>query len=147
MIQDLLVTHLKKILLSAPLDIFSEEEETLSKSSYELVEARLIESKNNDSDEAYEYEDEDDNESDDFNRIIGSANLFIAASIVCEESTQGKTLSDLSEKDLDNFQTNWKAIINQLLGERFIRETQEVAHSKIKLIIDNKELPNIGVQI
>jgi hypothetical protein len=144
MIPELLVDHVKKILLSAPLDIFSEEEETVSQSSYELVEPRIIEEKDVDSEEVYDYGD--DNEYD-FSRIIGSANLFIAASIVCDEVTQGKNLSDLSEKDLDNFQTSWRALINQLLGERFMRETQEIAHSKIKLVIDNKELPNIGVQI
>lgn len=142
MIEPLLVNHIKELLLSAPLEIYSEYDQTVSQSSYELVEPRTIEININNI--------EDDEEEDDIeiylSRAIGSANLFIAASLVCDEVTYGKMLSDLSEKDLETFQTHWRSLINQLLGERFMRETQEIAHSKIKLVINNKELPNIGVQ-
>jgi hypothetical protein len=141
MINAALLNHVKELLLSPPLDICSEYEETVSQSSYELVEARTVELTIDDLEEDEEYETEENS------RIIGSANLFIAASIVCDEVTHGKLLSDLNENDLDTFQEHWRALINQLLGERFMRETQEIAHSKIKLVINNKELPDIGVQI
>lgn len=135
MISSLLIEHVKKLLLSAPLDIYSEIEESVSQSSYELVEPRPLEIE---SDEELE---------EDISRTIGSANLFIAASIVCDEVTQGKKLSNLSEKDLSDFQEHWRSLIDNLVSERFMRETQEVAHSKIKLVINNTELPDIGVQI
>lgn len=138
MIDSLLLNHVKELLLSAPLDIYSEYEETVSQSSYELVEPRNIE---------VSVEELEDNEYDEESRVIGSANLFIAASIVCDEVTHGKLLSELNDEDLNIFQEHWRSLINQLLGERFMRETQEIAHSKIKLVIDNKELPDIGVQI
>ena len=137
MIDGLLLNHVKELLLSAPLDIYSEYEETVSQSSYELVEPRDLEI-TVDEDEEYAIE---------CSRVIGSANLFIAASIVCDEVTHGKLLSELNDEDLNIFQEHWRSLINQLLGERFMRETQEIAHSKIKLVIDNKELPDIGVQI
>jgi hypothetical protein len=140
MIDALLLKHVKELLLSAPLDIYSEYEETVSQSSYELVETRDLEITVDEDDEDEEYAIE-------CSRVIGSANLFIAASIVCDEVTQGKLLSELNEDDLSIFQEHWRSLINQLLGERFMRETQEIAHSKIKLVIDNKELPDIGVQI
>lgn len=142
----LLLDHVKKLLLSPPLDIYSEYEETVSQSSYELVEPRTLDIDVEYFDKEYEYE-EDEQQEEDLSRIIGSANLFIAASIVCDEVTHGKKLSDLTDQDLNEFQTHWRSLIDQLLGERFMRETQEVAHSKIKLVINNKELPNIGVQI
>lgn len=140
MIEALLLKHIKELLLSAPLDIYSEYDETVSQSSYELVEPRDLEISIEDDLDEEEYAIE-------YSRVIGSANLFIAASIVCDEVTQGKLLSDLNEDDLNTFQKHWRSLINQLLGERFMRETQEIAHSKIKLVINNKELPDIGVQI
>lgn len=139
MINNLLLEHVKKLLLSPPLDIYSEYEETVSQSSYELVEPRSLNIINE--------LDDDDYENDEDSRVIGSANLFIAASIVCDEVTQGKSLSSLSEQDLEIFQEHWRTLINNLVSERFMRETQEVAHSKIQLVINNKELPDIGVQI
>ncbi len=136
MIDEVLIKHIKELLLSAPLDIFSEEDETVSQSSYELVEPRTLDILVDD-----EYDDEE------ISRIIGSVNIFIAASIVCDEVTQGKSLSKLNDEDLNKFQDYWRTIIDQLVSERFMRETQEVAHKKIKLIVDNKELPSFGVQI
>ena len=142
MINAVLLNHIKELLLSPPLDIYSEYEETVSQSSYELVETRDLEITVDDDED-----DEDGEYAIECSRVIGSANLFIAASIVCDEVTHGKLLSDLNENDLNTFQEHWRSLINQLLGERFMRETQEIAHSKIKLVIDNKELPDIGVQI
>lgn len=144
MINSLLLEHIKKLLLSAPLDIYSECEETVSQSSYELVEPRPL---NIETDYFSEFSGDSEDTAEDDSRVIGSANLFIAASIVCNEVTQGKNLSNLSEKDLSVFQEYWKIVLNCLVSERFMRETQEVAHSKIKLVINNKELPDIGVQI
>lgn len=103
MITPLLVEHVKNLLLSAPLDIYSEYEESVSQSSYELVEPRTI-----DIETDYSLDSEENSEDEDISRIIGSANLFIAASIVCNEVTQGKKLSDLSEKDLSDFQEHWR---------------------------------------
>ena len=147
MINSLLVEHIKNLLLSDPLDIYSGEEETVSQSSYELVHLRSLTAIT----VPVDYEDNDDEEEEDdikiyLTRAIGSANLFIAASIVCDEVTHGKSLSDISEKDLTLFQESWRSIISLLLGERFMRETQETAHSKIKLIVNNSELPSIGAQ-
>lgn len=147
MINSLLVEHIKNLLLSDPLDIYSGEEETVSQSSYELVDLRSLTAIT----VPVDYEDNDDEEEEDdikiyLTRAIGSANLFIAASIVCDEVTHGKSLSDISEKDLTLFQESWRSIISLLLGERFMRETQETAHSKIKLIVNNSELPSIGAQ-
>jgi hypothetical protein len=136
----MLLEHIKNILLSEPLDIFSEEDETLSQSSFELVTARQK------SDfEDYDYEDEDDDEDfEELSRYIGSANLFIAAAIVCDVTSNGKSINTLNNEELEIFNKKWKSLINQLKEERFIRELQPIAHSKIKLVVNNEGLPNIG---
>jgi hypothetical protein len=145
MIESLLLEHIKKLLLSDPLDIYSDEEETVSQSSYELVESRELTTTVIVDAESFEYDLQQSEEAD-FSRVIGSANLFIAASIVCDEVTHGKALSKLNEEELLLFQETWREVINLLLGERFMRETQQTAHSKIKLVVNNRELPNVGVQ-
>lgn len=131
MIDTPLVEYIKQLLLSTPADIISEEQESISHSSFELVEPR-------------ELEDEDDEDEEDLTRYIGSVNLFIAAALVCDEVTQGRSLQKLNEADSQKFEFAWRSVINRLKEERFIRETQLVAHSKIKLVVDNDKLPNIG---
>ena len=132
----MLLEHIKNILLSEPLDIFSEEDETLSQSSFELVTAR----------QKSDFEDYDDEDEDfeELSRYIGSANLFIAAAIVCDVTSNGKSINTLNDEELEIFNKKWKSLINQLKEERFIRELQPIAHSKIKLVVNNEGLPNIG---
>ena len=131
MIDTPLVEYIKQLLLSTPADIVSEEQESISHSSFELVEPR-------------ELEDDDDDEEEDLTRYIGSVNLFIAAALVCDEVTQGRSLQRLDDADSQKFESAWRSVINRLKEERFIRETQLVAHGKIKLVVDNDKLPNIG---
>ena len=145
MTNTLLLEHIKKLLLSDPLDIYSDEDDTVSQSSYELVSTRTLTTTTTIVDSDY-YEELDLDDNTDLSRGIGSAIFFIAAAIVCDEVTHGKSLSGISEEDLLVFQEAWRNIINILLGERFMRETQETAHSKIKLVVNNSELPNIGAQ-
>ena len=132
----MLLEHIKNILLSEPLDIFSEEDETLSQSSFELVTARQ--------ESDFEDYDEEDENFEELSRYIGSANLFIAAAIVCDVTSRGKSISTLNDEELEIFNKKWKSLINQLKEERFIRELQPIAHSKIKLVVNNEGLPNIG---
>jgi hypothetical protein len=132
----MLLEHIKNILLSEPLDIFSEEDETLSQSSFELVTARQ--------ESDFEDYDEEDEDFEELSRYIGSANLFIAAAIVCDVTSRGKSISTLNDEELEIFNKKWKSLINQLKEERFIRELQPIAHSKIKLVVNNEGLPNIG---
>ena len=132
----MLLEHIKNILLSEPLDIFSEEDETLSQSSFELVTARQ--------ESNFEDYDEEDEDFEELSRYIGSANLFIAAAIVCDVTSRGKSISTLNDEELEIFNKKWKSLINQLKEERFIRELQPIAHSKIKLVVNNEGLPNIG---
>jgi len=136
MIEQKLFEYIKQVIASGPSDIVSEEFESISHSSFELVEPREI-----DEDED---EEEDDEEWEDLSRYIGSVNLFIAAALVCDEVTQGRSLQNLNKTDSAKFESAWRSVINQLKDERFIRETQPVAHSKIKLVVDNDKLPNIG---
>lgn len=133
MIDTPLVEYIKQLLLSTPADIVSEEQESISHSSFELVEPRELED-----------EDDDDDDEEDLTRYIGSVNLFIAAALVCDEVTQGRSLQRLNEADSQKFESAWRSVINRLKEERFIRETQLVAHGKIKLVVDNDKLPNIG---
>jgi hypothetical protein len=142
MIQQELIDHIKNILVSHPVDIFNEELESVSHSSFELVEPRDIE----DTDEDFEDDDDDEDDEDveDSLRRIGSVNVFIAAAILCDEVTQGRSIQKLNEVDSAKFESAWRSLINQLKEERFIRETQLVAHSKIKLVVDNDKLPKFG---
>ena len=86
----MLLEHIKNILLSEPLDIFSEEDETLSQSSFELVTARQ--------ESDFEDYDEEDEDFEELSRYIGSANLFIAAAIVCDVTSRGKSISTLNDE-------------------------------------------------
>lgn len=138
MIQQELIEHIKNILSSDPLDIYNDELESVSHSSFELVEPREL-----DLDDDEEYDEDDDNEES--LRRIGSVNVFIAAALVCDEVTQGRPLQKLNDPDSAKFESAWRSLINQLKEERFIRETQLVAHSKIKLVVDNDRLPKFGV--
>jgi len=136
MIDNSLFEYIKQLLLSTPADIVSEGNESISHSSFELVEPRELE----DEDES----DYDEDEWEDLTRYIGSVNLFIAAALVCNEVTSGRSLQKLNDADSQKFESAWRSVINRLKEERFIRETQLVAHSKIKLVVNNDKLPNFG---
>ncbi len=127
---DLLIEYIRSVLSSNPVDIFSTEEDSVNHSCFELVDPRTFSES--------EYLD---------SRYIGSANMFIVASIICYEVTEGKGLGDIKDEDLDIFQNKMNDITEKLKKERFIREIQPVAHSKIKLVVDNLEPPDLGVQI
>jgi hypothetical protein len=117
-----LVDYIKTLIVSEPIDIYSEEEETVNESNFELVNPRDTEE----------------------GRYIGSANLFVSAYLVCYEVTNGASLSDLSESNKEKFETAWLGLLELLKAQRFIREKQELVHSKIKLVINNDRLPTIG---
>jgi hypothetical protein len=117
-----LVDYIKELLISDPVDIYSEEEETVNESNFELVEPRT----------------------NDFGRYIGSANIFISAFLVCDEATNGESLNNLTDVNKRKFETEWVSLLDLLKTERFIREKQQLAHSKIKLVVDNDRLPTLG---
>lgn len=106
-----LTEYIQQLLLSEPLDIYSEEENFYTESSFELVHPRPL-----------------------FDRKIGSANLFIAAALVCQEYLGEFTTEKLNDP---SFLTQWNVILDSLIEQKFIRETQLSAHSKIKLVVDN----------
>jgi hypothetical protein len=80
MIDAKLFEYIKQVIASGPADIVSEEFESISHSSFELVEPRELDDE----------EEIDEDEDEDLTRYIGSVNLFIAAALVCDEVTQGR---------------------------------------------------------
>jgi len=132
MISDKLKEYIKDILISKPLDIYSEEDDTVSHSAFELLESR--------EDISYLSSDDDyfDEEGNDLTKVIGSANLFVAATLVCKETTDKTYSSDLTDEEQIIFDKEWKNFLQSLTDERFMREIRLVAQSKIKLIVDNK---------
>jgi hypothetical protein len=115
-----LLEKIKDILESDPLDIYSRETETVNESNFELVLSR--------------YEDEDD-------RYIGSANLFIAASLACYDYYDSTNIDDLTEEQLEEFVSSWAEILNYLKQDRFIRDIGLLSKEKIKIVVDNTKLP------
>lgn len=115
-----LLDKIKEILESDPLDIYSRDTETINESNFELVESR--------------YEDEDD-------RYIGSANIFIAASLACYEYFDATNIDDLTDAQLEEFVSSWTNILNNLKQDRFIRDIVLLSKEKIKIVVDNTKLP------
>lgn len=115
-----LLEKIKDILESDPLDIYSRETETVNESNFELVLSR--------------YEDEDD-------RYIGSANLFIAASLACYDYYDSTNIDDLTDNQLEEFVSSWAEILNYLKQDRFIRDIGLLSKEKIKIVVDNTKLP------
>lgn len=120
-VPDSIIEKVKEILLSQPLEIYSAEESTVGESNYELVNSRIK-------------TDLDD-------RIIGSANLFLAATLSYYVKINEKTVRDFSEEELEDFADYWKSILNILTEERFLREIQQFARQKIKVVVDNTQSP------
>lgn len=111
---------IKEIISSTPLDIYSEENETVNESNFELVHSRFTK-------DSLAPED----------RYIGSANLFLAASLVCYDYFNCESIDELSDEDLEEFQTVWKGILSELKKERFIREIGLLSRDSIKVVVDN----------
>jgi hypothetical protein len=118
-----IINKIKEILLSTPLDIYSEENESVTEANYELVSSRF---------------DKDSLSLED--RYIGSANIFIAASLVCYDYFECQTIEELTDQQLNEFYEQWRSILEQLKAERFIRDTKQLIKSNIKMIVDNTKL-------
>ncbi len=115
---------IKEILASTPLDIYSEESDTINEANFELVASRFTEDSLSEED-----------------RYIGSANMFIAASLVCYDYFDFARIDDLSEEDLNEFYMVWKDVVEVLKKERFIREIGLLSKNNIKVVVDNTKLP------
>lgn len=119
-----LINRIKDILVSTPLDIYSESSDTVNEANFELVTSRFTEDSLSEED-----------------RYIGSANMFIAASLVCYDYFDFTTIDDLTEEQLDEFYVIWKDVVDVLKKERFIREIGLLSKSNIKVVVDNTKLP------
>lgn len=119
-----LINRIKDILVSSPLDIYSDESETVNEANFELVTSRFTEDSLSEED-----------------RYIGSANMFIAASLVCYDYFDFTTIDDLTEEQLNEFYLIWKDVVDVLKKERFIREIGLLSKSNIKVVVDNTKLP------
>lgn len=120
---NILIDKVKEILLSTPLDIYSEAEETVNEANYELVSSRF-----------------DKDTLSQADRYIGSANMFIAASLVCYDHFDFSRIDDLTEEQLEEFYTVWKSVISLLKEQRFIREIGLLSKNNIKVVVDNTRL-------
>jgi hypothetical protein len=121
---DHLIPKIKEILLSSPLDIYSDEDDTINEANYSLVNTRF---------------DEDSLSEED--RYVGSANMFIAASLICYDCFDFLNISDLTEEQLDEFYSIWRDIVATLKKERFIREIGLLSKNNLKIVVDNTKLP------
>ena len=119
-----LIQKIKDILESTPLDIYSESSDTVNEANFELVNSRF---------ETDKLTEED--------RYIGSANMFIAASLVCYDYFDFTTIDELTEEQLDEFYLVWKDVIEVLKKDRFIREIGLLSKNNIKVVVDNTKLP------
>ncbi len=119
-----LLIKIKDLLISQPLDIYSQDSDTINESNFELVDSR------------YE-EDSIEEEA----RYIGSANMFIAASLACYVYFDCKGIDELSDDELTEFADAWNNILEILKEQRYIREIGLLAKEKIKVVVDNTKLP------
>lgn len=126
-IPDNLLEKIKDILESEPLDIYDSDNETITESNLELVESR--------------YETDFLEESD---RYIGSANIFIAASILAYIILGESKIRTLSDEELETSSQYWDFLVEQLKRERFIRDTKLQANERIRVVVDNTQLPKRG---
>ena len=119
-----LIQKIKDILESTPLDIYSDSSDTVNEANFELVNSRFENDKLTEED-----------------RYIGSANMFIAASLVCYDYFDFTTIDELTEEQLDEFYLVWKDVIEELKKDRFIREIGLLSKKNIKVVVDNTKLP------
>lgn len=106
---ELLISKIKDILLDTPIDIYNPDENTNTQSMYELQQRR------------------------EGSKYIGSANLFIAASLYCYV-TRANQFNQMSEEDLEMFSNDWKALLTNFENEGFLKE---IGTSNLKVIVDN----------
>ena len=132
MVSNQLKEYIKNILASKPLDIYSETEDTVSHSAFELLESREDISYISDENDMF------DDEGNDLTKTIGSANLFVAATLVCAETLNKKYSSELTEEEQILFENEWENFLQSLIDERFMREIKLIAQSKIKLVVNNE---------
>jgi hypothetical protein len=111
---------IKEIIASTPLDIYSEENETVNESNFELVHSRF---------------EKDTGSKED--RYVGSANLFLAATLVCYDYYECESIDELSDEELEDFQHIWRGLLNKLKQDRFIREIGLLSKNNIKVVVDN----------
>lgn len=121
-IPDNLLEKIKDILESEPLDIYDSEAETVTESNLELVESR--------------YETDSLELSD---RYIGSANIFIAASILAYISLGEPKIRELSEDELEISGKYWDYVVDLLRNQRFVRDTKLQANERIRVVVDNTQ--------
>jgi hypothetical protein len=120
----LLVEKVKDLLESEPLDIYCKDTETINETNFELVSSR--------------YEEDLQEQND---RYIGSANLFIAASLACYEYFDCASIDKLTDQQLEEFVSSWSVLLEYLKEQRFIRDIGPLSKEKIKIVVDNTKLP------
>lgn len=123
-ISDELLVKIKDLLISQPLDIYSHNSETINEANFELVDSRY-----------------EENSLEEEARYIGSANMFIAASLACYVHFNCREIDDLSDEELTEFAQVWSGILEILKEQRYIREIGLLAKEKIKVVVDNTKLP------
>lgn len=123
-ISDQLMTKIRDLLVSEPLDIYSRDSDTVNEANFELVDSR--------------YEDDGLEEED---RYIGSANMFIAASLACYVYFDCREIDQIEDEEMIEFASVWAGILESLKKERFIREVGLLSKEKIKVVVDNTKLP------
>lgn len=115
-----LIDRIKLILESEPFDIYSEDTETISEGNIQLVNSR--------------YEEDSLEEED---RYIGSANIFIAASLLVYAMLNEREIRELSEEEIELSSKYWELVVSKLKSDRFIRDDRELVRDQIRLVIDN----------
>ena len=119
-IPDRLVQVIKKIICDDPLDVYYEDSESYSTCAIELVKPR----------------------ESDYGKLVGSANMLIAASILDFELTNAQTQT---EQYSDEFVNIWKGLLDTFKEEGFLKDTPEAVREKIYLAVDN-EVPDLGLK-
>ena len=112
-VSEKLEKKLKEIILTDPYDIYHPDSfsENFSTSSLELCSAR-------------------DNE---FEKAIGSANLYIACEILDFEVRKFYK----AERGSVHFYEAWSSFIGYLKESNFVKDTPETTRQKFKLVVDN----------
>ena len=115
---DNLMEFIKDIISSDPLELYDDSEGTILESNYELVNSRFEEDR---------LEEED--------RYIGSANLMMASATFGYIYLGKKTVSDLSDEEIEQIGSAWTSIMETLVNTKFLRSTS--VKENIRLVINN----------
>lgn len=119
-VPDRLVQVIKKIIYDDPLDVYYEDSESFSTCAIELSKPRDSE----------------------YGRMVGSANMLIAASILDFELLETKTQT---EHYSDEFALIWKNLLESFKEEGFLKDTPEAVRENIYLAVNN-EVPELGLK-